>query len=126
MLISLPNIPRCVGVSFALRGAHGLQMHLWMDLARNVLFAGGIEVSQFSLSNVPSKLEYQLVKARQDRDDDIASLMQTMQNTYSSVVGSGHLQNERSWVALNRILKQTVACGFFLQEYTRGRTSAGW
>lgn len=96
-----------------------------MNLARNVLFVGGIEVSYSSIYNIPSKLLYQLVKARQDRANNITSLMQTMQTTYSIVAGSGHLQDKRSRDILNRILRQTVVCGFFLQMYARGHTFAG-
>ena len=69
---------------------------------------------------------YQLVKAQQDRDNDISALTQTMQSTYLTVLGSQNLKDDDVLQGvLDRILKQTVVCGFFIREYVSRRTSAG-
>lgn len=78
-----------------------------------------------TLVNAASELSCQLVKAQQSRDDKIATLIQTLQSTYSIVVGSEILKDERLQDVLSRILKQTVDCGFFIQEYTRHGTFLG-
>lgn len=76
-----------------------------MNLAWNVLVVG-LKVSHFYLdSTALSNLLWQLVKAQQDRDDRIASLIQTMQSTYSIVAGSGHLRDELLQEVFNRILR---------------------
>ncbi|KAF7976608.1 hypothetical protein HWV62_6110 [Athelia sp. TMB] len=84
------------------------QIHPWVNLAWNVLSVG-----------------LKLAKDQEDRDNNIVSLIQTMQSTYSIVVGSENLKDERLQEVLGRILKQTVACGFFIQTYMDGRTFAG-
>ncbi|KZP21209.1 hypothetical protein FIBSPDRAFT_1044368 [Athelia psychrophila] len=53
------------------------KIHPWVNLAWNVLSVG-----------------LKLVKAQQDRDSKIASLIQTMQSTYSIVGGSETLQDQ--------------------------------
>lgn len=65
------------------------------------------------------------MKAQQDRDQKITALIETLQSTYSIVAGSEILKDERLQDVLNRMLKQTVDCGFFIQEYTRGRAFTG-
>ena len=68
----------------------------------------------------------QLVKAQQERDSKVANLTQTMQSTYSIVIGSQNLKDDEALQdVLDRILKQTVVCGFFIREYVSRRTSAG-
>ncbi|KZP30747.1 WD40 repeat-like protein [Athelia psychrophila] len=84
------------------------KIHPWVNLAWNVLSVG-----------------LKLVKAQQDRDHKITALIETMQSIYYIVVGSEILKDERLQDVLIRILKQTVDCGFFIQECTRGRTFAG-
>ncbi|KAF7968096.1 hypothetical protein HWV62_31995 [Athelia sp. TMB] len=83
------------------------KIHPWASLAWNVLSVG-----------------LKLVKGQQDRDNNIAALAQTMQSTYSIVVGSESLKDERVQDVLDRILKQTVVSGFFIQDYARSRTFA--
>lgn len=101
-----------------------LQIHPWASLAWNVLSVG-LKVSQLSLHwSTICNLPRQLVKGQQDRDNNIAALVQTMQSTYSIVVGSESLKDERVQDVLDRILKQTVVSGFFIQDYARGRTFA--
>ena len=66
------------------------------------------------------------MKAQQDRDSNIATLTQTMRSTYSTVIGSQNLKDDDALQdVLDRILKQTVVCGFFIQEYVSRRASAG-
>lgn len=59
------------------------------------------------------------MKAQQERNDNIAGLIQTMQSTYSIVGGSEVITDQRLQDVLSRILKQTIDCGFFIQEYIR-------
>lgn len=76
--------------------------------------------------NTMFELPHQLVKAQQDRDTKIAKLVQTMQSIYSTVVGAQNLTKDtRLQIVLDLILKQTVVCGFFIQNYMASRTSAG-
>lgn len=65
------------------------------------------------------------MKAQNERNDKIAGLIQTMLSIYSTVVGSEVLKDERLLDVLSRILKLTVDCGFFVQEYTRQGTFLG-
>ncbi|KZP17415.1 hypothetical protein FIBSPDRAFT_934094 [Athelia psychrophila] len=84
------------------------KIHPWVNLAWNVLSVG-----------------LKLVKAQQDRDYKITALIETMKSTYSIIFGSEILEDELLQDIVNVILKQTIECGFFIQEYTRGRTFAG-
>ncbi|KZP21272.1 hypothetical protein FIBSPDRAFT_1044227 [Athelia psychrophila] len=84
------------------------KIHPWVNLAWNVLSVG-----------------LKLVKAQQDRDHKITALIETMKSTYSIIFGSEILEDELLQDIVNVILKQTIECGFFIQEYTRGRTFAG-
>ncbi|KAF7979561.1 hypothetical protein HWV62_41836 [Athelia sp. TMB] len=62
----------------------------------------------------------QVVKAQQERDNKITQLVETMQSTYSIVIGSQNLKADKHLQdVLDRILKHTVDCGFFIQNYTR-------
>ncbi|KAF7967539.1 hypothetical protein HWV62_33954 [Athelia sp. TMB] len=84
------------------------KIHPWVNLAWAALSAG-----------------FKLVKAQQDRDSNIANLTQTMRSTYSTVLGSHSLKDDETLQdVLDRILKQTVVCGFFIREYVSRRTSA--
>ncbi|KAF7972326.1 hypothetical protein HWV62_18430 [Athelia sp. TMB] len=84
------------------------KIHPWASLAWNVLSIG-----------------LKLVKAQQERDNKIVALIQTIQSTYAIVIGSDIVKDERLQDVLGRILKQTVECGFFIQDYARGRSFAG-
>ncbi|KAF7972470.1 hypothetical protein HWV62_17888 [Athelia sp. TMB] len=67
-----------------------------------------------------------LVKAQHDRDNTIRGLIVTMHSTYATVDGSEVVKDERLQDVLDRILKQTIECGLFIQQYARGRSFAGW
>ncbi|KAF7968265.1 hypothetical protein HWV62_31107 [Athelia sp. TMB] len=84
------------------------KIHPWASLAWSVLSVG-----------------LKLVKAQHDRDIKIAALIETMQSTYATVLGSEVVKDERLQDVLDRILKQTVECGFFVQRYARSRSFAG-
>ena len=48
-----------------------------------------------------------------------------MQSAYTTVLGSEVVKDGRLQDVLDRILKQTVECGFFVQRYARSRSFAG-
>ena len=68
----------------------------------------------------------QLVKAQKDRDSNVTNLTQIMQSTYSTILGSQNLKDDEALQdVLERILKQTIVCGFFIQDYVSRRASVG-
>ncbi|KZP21256.1 hypothetical protein FIBSPDRAFT_1044218 [Athelia psychrophila] len=84
------------------------KIHPWVNLAWNVLSVG-----------------LKLVKAQQDRDYKITALIEILKSSYSIIAGSDILKDERLQDVVNRILKQTIDCGYFIQGYAGGRTFAG-
>ena len=61
-----------------------------------------------------------MVKGQQDRDQKISSLVRTMEETYSFVALVDELKkNVVLQDVVGQILKQTIECGFFIQEYAR-------
>jgi hypothetical protein len=61
-----------------------------------------------------------MVKGQQDRDQKISSLIRTMEETYSFVTLVDELKkNEVLQDVVEQLLKQTIECGFFIQEYAR-------
>ncbi|KIL57443.1 hypothetical protein M378DRAFT_41812, partial [Amanita muscaria Koide BX008] len=61
-----------------------------------------------------------IVKAQQDRDQKISGLVRTMENLYSFVALTDELaENHVLQDIIEQILKQTIECGFFIQEYSR-------
>lgn len=69
----------------------------------------------------------QMVQAQQARDQQILDLVRTMENTYSFIVFAGELKSHpvlQDIVA--QILKQTIECGYFIQEYTRRNFGSMW
>lgn len=67
------------------------------------------------------------MKAQQVRNNQITSLIQTINSTYSVVIGSEVLKDERLQDVLGRILKQTIDCGYFIQNYRdRGKFLGVW
>ncbi|KZP25183.1 hypothetical protein FIBSPDRAFT_395109 [Athelia psychrophila] len=84
------------------------KVHPWAGLVWNVLSVG-----------------LKLVKAQQDRNEKITTLIETMQALYLIVVGAENLADERIQNVLERVLKQTVICAFFVQEYARRGSFAG-
>jgi hypothetical protein len=62
----------------------------------------------------------QMVQAQQARDLKIPYLVTAMEEIYSFVVFANELkQNCKLQDIINQILKQTMECGYFIQEYTR-------
>jgi regulatory protein YycI of two-component signal transduction system YycFG len=62
----------------------------------------------------------QIVQAGQARDQQILDLVTAMENTYSFVVSADELKNHPVLQnIIEQILKQTIECGYFIQEYTR-------
>ena len=60
-----------------------------------------------------------MVKAQQVRDKRISDLVSTMEDTYSFVAFADELKaNGVLQDIVEKILKQTIECGFFIQKYT--------
>ncbi|VDB96269.1 unnamed protein product [Peniophora sp. CBMAI 1063] len=80
------------------------QIHPYAQIAWSVIGAG-----------------YKLAKNQQDRDDKLASLIETMQNTYAAVSATKSLSRMRpeQEAALISLMKQTTECGYFVIEYMR-------
>jgi hypothetical protein len=61
-----------------------------------------------------------MVKAQQGRDQQILDLVTTMENTYSFVVSAEELKKYPILQDIvEQILRQTIECGYFIQDYTR-------
>jgi len=61
-----------------------------------------------------------MVKAQQVRDQRISDLVSTMEDTYSFVAFADELKaNGVLQDIVEKILKQTIECGFFIQKYTQ-------
>jgi hypothetical protein len=61
-----------------------------------------------------------MVQAQQAQDLKILDLVKAMEKTYSFAVSVGELKNSsilQDIILL--ILKQTIECGYFIQNYTR-------
>lgn len=60
------------------------------------------------------------MKAQQDRDKKISDLVKTMEDTYSFVSSVDKFRDGYPLqVVVEQILKQTIECGIFIQEYAR-------
>ena len=69
----------------------------------------------------------QMVQAEQSRDQQILVLVTAMENTYSFVVSADELKNHPVLQdVVEQILKQTIECGYFIQEYTRRNFGSTW
>jgi hypothetical protein len=72
----------------------------------------------------------QMVQAQQARDQRILDLVTAIENTYSFVVSADELKSHPVLQDIvEQILKQTIECGYFIQEYTRrnfGGTFSGF
>ena len=67
------------------------------------------------------------MKGQQDRDQKISSLVRTMEETYSFVALVDELKkNPVLQDVVEQILKQTIECGFFIQEYARHNFAGKW
>ena len=61
-----------------------------------------------------------MIKAQQVRDRKILDLVMAMEETYSLAISVSELKkDERLQDIINQILRQTIECGYFIQEYTR-------
>ena len=68
-----------------------------------------------------------MIKAQQVRDQKILDLVTAMEETYSLAISVSELKNEeRLQDIINRIFRQTVECGYFIQEYTRRNFGGMW
>jgi len=61
-----------------------------------------------------------MVQAQHGRDQQILGLVTMMENSYSFVASATELkENPVLQDIVEQILKQTIECGYFIQEYTR-------
>ena len=61
-----------------------------------------------------------MIKAQQVRDRKILDLVTAMEETYSLAISVSELKkDEMLQDIINQILRQTIECGYFIQEYTR-------
>lgn len=62
----------------------------------------------------------QMVRAQQTRDQKIVGLVTTMEDTYSFVVSAEELNSQSVLQDIvEKMLKQTIECGYFIQEYVQ-------
>jgi hypothetical protein len=68
-----------------------------------------------------------MVQAQHARDQQILGLVTAMENTYSFVVSADELKTHPVLQdIIERILQQTIECGYFVQEYTRRNFGGMW
>ena len=68
-----------------------------------------------------------MVQAQQTRDQKILDLVATMENTYSFVISADELKKYPVLQdIIEQILKQTIECGYFIQDYTRRNFGGKW
>jgi hypothetical protein len=68
-----------------------------------------------------------MAQAQQVRDEKISELVRTMEETYSFVVSAESLKKSPVLQAIvEQISKQTIECGFFIQEYVRHSFGGEW
>jgi hypothetical protein len=68
-----------------------------------------------------------MVRAQQDRDQKILDLVTMMEDTYSFVDSMDELRKNRVLQNIvEQILKQTIECGYFIQEYMRHNFTGMW
>ena len=68
-----------------------------------------------------------MIKAQQIRDRKILDLVTAMEETYSFAMSVKELKNdERIQDIINQILRQTIECGYFIQEYMRRNFVGVW
>ena len=68
-----------------------------------------------------------MIQAQQVRDRKIFDLVTAMEETYSLAILVNELKNdERLQDTINQILRQTIECGYFIQEYTRRNFGGMW
>jgi hypothetical protein len=68
-----------------------------------------------------------MVQGQQARDEKISELVRTMEETYSFVASAESLKKSPVLQAIvEQISKQTIECGFFIQEYVRYSFGGQW
>ena len=68
-----------------------------------------------------------MIQGQQVRDRKILELVASMENTYSFVIYADELKKYPVLQdVLEQILKQTIECGYFIQEYTRRNFGGKW
>ena len=68
-----------------------------------------------------------MIQDQQVRDRKILELVASMENTYSFVIYADELKKYPVLQdVLEQILKQTIECGYFIQEYTRRNFGGKW
>jgi hypothetical protein len=68
-----------------------------------------------------------MIQAQQVRDQKIHDLVTAMEETYSLTVSANELKkDEKLQDVINQILRQTIECGYFIQEYTRRNFGGTW
>ena len=68
-----------------------------------------------------------MIQAQQVRDQKIHDLVTAMEETYSLTVSANELKkDEKLQDIINQILRQTIECGYFVQEYTRRNFGGTW
>ena len=68
-----------------------------------------------------------MVQGQEVRDQKILELVGSMENTYSFVIYADELKKYPLLQdVLEQILKQTIECGYFIQEYTRRNFGGKW
>jgi len=69
-----------------------------------------------------------MIQAQQVQDQQILDLVTAMEETYSLTISANELKkDEKLQDIINQILRQSIECGYFIQEYTRrnfGETSS--
>ena len=61
-----------------------------------------------------------MIQAQHARDQKILKLVKVMEETFSFIVSANELKtHERLQDIINQILKQSIKCGYFIQDYTR-------
>jgi hypothetical protein len=69
----------------------------------------------------------QMVQAEQAWDQHILDLVMAVENTCSFMVSADELKNHAVLQnIIEQILKQTIECGYFIQEYTRCNFGGRW
>ena len=68
-----------------------------------------------------------MVQAQQARNVKILGLVRAMENTYSFVVSADELKsNPVLQDSMENILKETIKCGEFIQDYARRNFGGTW
>ena len=68
-----------------------------------------------------------MIQAQQALDRKIPDLVTAMEETYSLVISVDELKkDERLQDIINQILRQTIECGYFIQEYMRRNFVGVW